>query len=79
MLGLNVLQVHCCSAAHVLAHIYSLNLNQDEIITKWNLVERRKINENGRKRAIEKVYWIQLADFDLKAFSFVIDVNWGLK
>ena len=65
----------------ILAHIYSLNLNQDEIdSTKWNLVvERRKINENGGKRAIEKVYWIQLADFDLKAFSFVIDVNWGLK
>ncbi len=47
--------VHCCSAAHVLAHIYSLNLNQDEIDSaKRNLVERKKINENGRKRAIKK-------------------------
>jgi hypothetical protein len=44
-----------------------------------NLVQRRKINENGRKRAIEKVYWIQQAAVDLKAFSFAIEVNWGLK
>jgi len=55
-----------------------LNVNQDEII-EMNLVERRKINENGRKRAIEKVNWIQQADFDLKAFSFAFEVNWGLK
>ncbi len=61
------------------SHLFVELEYQDEIDSaKWNLVERKKINENGRKRAIEKVYWIQQADFDLKAFSVVIDVIWGL-